>query len=229
MDYDYRMDLHAPRLARSALQAPSLAAYEPWVRVDLHDYRARQGTLVRGQVGVRLARLDEDLTRRRAGVGLLAATAWASPALRTAGTYGPPALFRAPLLVRDRDALVDRLVRHGMVCGYIYDPPLDDYAGAEFVEPSPDPAAARWFASHVLPADPLLAPQVTRALAREAANPARYGTGGGAPGHGDQGRDGERGRDRDRDRDQGRDRDRDNGRDHGRGCDHDRARHAPAP
>lgn len=164
----FRMDLHAPRLAASACRAPSLAAYEPWVRVDLHGFRARHGPLVRGQLALRMARLDEDLARRRAGVSLLSDTAWASPALRERAAHdGPLALFRVPLLVHDRDALVERLVHHDVVAGYIYDPPLDDYAGAEFVEPSPDPTAARWFASHVLPADPLLARRISKAFARE--------------------------------------------------------------
>lgn len=164
----FRMDLHAPRLAAAACRAPSLAAYEPWVRVDLHGFRARHGPLVRGQLALRMARLDEDLARRRAGVSLLSDTAWASPALRERAAHdGPLALFRVPLLVHDRDALVERLVHHDVVAGYIYDPPLDDYAGAEFVEPSPDPTAARWFASHVLPADPLLARRISKAFARE--------------------------------------------------------------
>ncbi|MEV0558049.1 DegT/DnrJ/EryC1/StrS family aminotransferase [Streptomyces sp. NPDC050597] len=165
---DFRMALHAPRLSASALRAPSLTAYESWIRVDLHDFRTRHGTLVRGQLKLRMALLDENLTRRRAGVGVLSGTPWASPALRDrAATGGPLPLFRVPLLVHDRDALVRRLVRHGVVAGYIYDPPLDDYAGAEFVEPSPDPSSARWFASHVLPADPLLARTLTAALTRE--------------------------------------------------------------
>ncbi|MGW3418771.1 DegT/DnrJ/EryC1/StrS family aminotransferase [Streptomyces phaeochromogenes] len=165
---DFRMALHAPRLAASALQAPSLTAYEPWIRVDLHDFRTRHGTLVCGQLKLRMALLDENLTRRRAGVSVLSGTAWASPALRDrAARGGPLPLFRVPLLVHDRDALVQRLVRHGVVAGYIYDPPLDDYAGAEFVEPSPDPTSARWFASHVLPADPLLARTLTAALTKE--------------------------------------------------------------
>jgi dTDP-4-amino-4,6-dideoxygalactose transaminase len=167
----FRMALHAPRLTASA---PSLTAYEPWVRVDLHGFRVRHGTLVRGQLTLRMSRLDDDLTRRRAGVALLAGTAWASPALRErAVPDGPLPLFRVPLLVHDRDALLHRLVDHGMVCGYVYDPPLDDYAGAEFVEPSPDPSAARWFASHVLPADPLAARRTTGALTRERAATAR--------------------------------------------------------
>ncbi|WP_345034224.1 DegT/DnrJ/EryC1/StrS family aminotransferase [Streptomyces sannanensis] len=167
---DYRMALHAPRLALCGREAPNLAAYEPWVRVDLHGFRSRHGALVRGQLELRMARLDGDLTRRRAGVSLLSGTAWASPALRDPTAHdGPLPLFRVPLLVHDRDTLVDRLVRHGVVAGYVYDPPLDDYAGAEFVEPSPDPSAARWFASHVLPADPLLARKIANALTREQA------------------------------------------------------------
>ncbi|NGO45294.1 DegT/DnrJ/EryC1/StrS family aminotransferase [Streptomyces ureilyticus] len=170
---DFRMPLHAPRLARSAREAPSLTAYEPWVRVDLHDFRSRHGALVRGQLRLRLAGLDANLARRRAGTALLSGTAWASPALRDRSTRdGPPPVFRAPLLVHDRDALVERLVNHGVVAGYIYDPPLDDYAGPEFVEPSPAPSAARWFASHVLPADPLLARRITAALTKEQATTA---------------------------------------------------------
>ncbi|MFF8353494.1 DegT/DnrJ/EryC1/StrS family aminotransferase [Streptomyces chartreusis] len=170
---DFRMALHAPRLAGSARHAPSLAAYEPWVRVDLHGFRSRHGALVRGQLELRMALLDGDLARRRAGVSLLSGTTWATPALRERTSHeGPPSLFRVPLLVHDRDALVERLVDHGVVAGYIYDPPLDDYAGAEFVEPSPSPAAARWFAAHTLPADPLVARRVIGALTKEKATPA---------------------------------------------------------
>ncbi|MBD0840517.1 DegT/DnrJ/EryC1/StrS family aminotransferase [Streptomyces sp. TRM68416] len=171
---DFRMELHAPRLSDSARSAPSLTAYEPWVRVDLHGFRTRHGSFVRGQLGLRMARLDEDLARRRAGVLLLAGTAWApAPLHERTVHHGPLPLFRVPLLVHGRDALLERLVDHGMVCGYVYDPPLDDYAGGEFVEPSPAPAAARWFASHVLPADPLLARVVVGALTKERVATAR--------------------------------------------------------
>ncbi|MCX4906361.1 DegT/DnrJ/EryC1/StrS family aminotransferase [Streptomyces sp. NBC_00878] len=165
---DFRMPLRAPLLSAAAREAPSLMAYEPWIRVDLHDYRSRHGALVRGQLALRMARLDDNLARRRAGVGLLSATPWASPALSDRAARGSPLpLVRVPLLVHDRDALVDRLVNHGVVTGYIYDPPLDDYAGTEFVDPSPDPTPARWFAAHVLPADPLLAGSLTDALTTE--------------------------------------------------------------
>ncbi|CAM5684664.1 DegT/DnrJ/EryC1/StrS aminotransferase family protein OS=Streptomyces alboniger OX=132473 GN=CP975_01335 PE=3 SV=1 [Streptomyces alboniger] len=169
----FRMDLRPRQLARAAHRAPSLSAYASWVRVDLHGFRSRHGALVRGQVKLRMDRLEGDLARRRVGVSLLGGTAWAGQALRDRSLREAPApLFRVPLLVHDRDALLDRLVDHGLVCGYVYDPPLDDYAGAEFVEPSPDPAAARWFAAHTLPADPLLARQVIDALTEERARPA---------------------------------------------------------
>ncbi|QEV16328.1 DegT/DnrJ/EryC1/StrS family aminotransferase [Streptomyces alboniger] len=169
----FRMELHPLRLADRASRAPGLTAYEPWVRVDLHGYRSRHGALVRAQLKLRVDRLDGDLARRAVGVSLLSGTAWAAPALRERpGCDGPLPLFRAPLLVQDRDALLERLVDHGVVCGYVYDPPLDDYAGAEFVEPSPAPWAARWFAAHVLPADPLLARGITNALTREGARAA---------------------------------------------------------
>ncbi|MEU9291173.1 DegT/DnrJ/EryC1/StrS family aminotransferase [Streptomyces sp. NPDC048275] len=171
---DFRMALHAPRLSGCAREAPSLTAYEPWVRVDLHGFRSRHGALVRGQLILRLARLDDDLARRRVGVSLLSGSPWATPVLRDRTAHdGPLPLFRVPLLVHDRDALVERLVGRGVVCGYVYDPPLDDYAGAEFVDPSPDPSAARWFASHVLPVDPLLARKIANALVREQATTAR--------------------------------------------------------
>ncbi|MET8023359.1 DegT/DnrJ/EryC1/StrS family aminotransferase [Streptomyces avermitilis] len=179
---DFRMALHAARLSGCAREAPSLAAYEPWVRVDLHGFRSRHGALVRGQLKLRMDRLDDDLARRTVGVSLLSGTAWASPALRDRPAHsGHLPLFRVPLLVHDRNTLIERLVRHGVVSGYVYDPPLDDYAGAEFVDPSPDPSAARWFASHVLPADPLLARVITNALTREQATTAHPPTPAPAP------------------------------------------------
>ncbi|GAA5706925.1 hypothetical protein AQJ43_04880 [Streptomyces avermitilis] len=179
---DFRMALHAERLSGCAREAPSLAAYEPWVRVDLHGFRSRHGALVRGQLTLRMDRLDDDLARRAVGVSLLSGTAWASPALRDRTAHnGHLPLFRVPLLVHDRNALIERLVSHGVVTGYVYDPPLDDYAGAEFVEPSPDPSAARWFASHVLPADPLLARGITNALTAEQAATAHPSTPAAAP------------------------------------------------
>lgn len=80
-------------------------------------------------------------------------------------------LFRVPLLVADRDAAVTALAKRRITTGYLYDPPLDVYAGDVFTDASPHPAPAAWFARHALPADPLRAGQVIAALDELGAEP----------------------------------------------------------
>jgi len=63
-------------------------------------------------------------------------------------------LLRVPLLVEGRDAVALELRRRGINVFFVYAPPLDEYAGPEFCEPSPLPEAARWWAAHILPIDP---------------------------------------------------------------------------
>ncbi|MEU8650876.1 DegT/DnrJ/EryC1/StrS family aminotransferase [Streptomyces sp. NPDC048737] len=84
----------------------------------------------------------------------------------------PQPLFRVPLFVADRDAAIAALARRDIVVGYLYDPPLDDYAGADFTDLSPDPTGARWFARHALPVDPLRAREVVDVLEESGARPA---------------------------------------------------------
>ncbi|MDT9696621.1 DegT/DnrJ/EryC1/StrS family aminotransferase [Streptomyces sp. P17] len=173
----FRMELHERHLREAAGRRPDLMAFDRWVRVDLHGYRREHGRLLRHALRRRMSGLDADLSRRRAGTRLLGGTVWAAAGVRGAVAEGVedrhvPPLFRVPLMVRDRDGLVARLERCGVVSGYVYDPPLDDFAGPEFVEPSPAPEAARWFAAHALPVDPLLARRMMRLLQREAPQPA---------------------------------------------------------
>ncbi|WP_078962606.1 DegT/DnrJ/EryC1/StrS family aminotransferase [Streptomyces sp. SCSIO 75703] len=179
-----RMPLRPAELARAADAAPDLTAYDSWVRVDLHDYRLRSGRLRLGRVARHLDRLDEVLERCREGTELLLATPWApppDPGRRPAGGGVQP-LFRVPLLVEDRDAARRALDRRGLPVGYLYDPPLDDYAGPGFTDPSPAPGAARWFARHALPVDPLRARRVLRVLEECGARPARAPEGPGPSG-----------------------------------------------
>jgi hypothetical protein len=167
---EIRMPLRPGELARAV--APDLDAYDPWVRVDMHDYRLRSGRFRLGRVERRLGRLDEVLAGCRAGTELLLSTPWAHPAggRRPGGPAQP--LFRVPLFVADRDAAIAALARRGIVVGYLYDPPLDDYAGKEFTDPSPAPEGARWFARHALPVDPLRARTVVEVLERSGARQA---------------------------------------------------------
>ncbi|NJP90524.1 DegT/DnrJ/EryC1/StrS aminotransferase family protein [Nonomuraea sp. FMUSA5-5] len=147
----YRIALRADELELALKQVPSLPPFDPWVRADLHDYRAHRGALVRWYQRRRVARVPRDRARRVAGVQRLAELPTVAPAVLD--DLSRP-LFRVPLLVRDRDAAIEELERHGVSTGYLYDPAYDDYAPA-FTEHSPDPAPARWWARHVLPVDPM--------------------------------------------------------------------------
>ncbi|GHB55651.1 hypothetical protein GCM10010377_53410 [Streptomyces viridiviolaceus] len=173
---EIRMPLRPEELARAVASAPDLGAHDPWVRVDMHDYRLRSGRFRLTRIGRKLDRLDDVLARCRAGTELLLSTPWAGPAGRTGRGAGPSGraqpLFRVPLFVADRDAATAALARRGVVVGYLYDPPLDDYAGADFTDPSPSPEGARWFARHALPVDPLRARTVVEALEESGARPA---------------------------------------------------------
>ncbi|MFF5254812.1 DegT/DnrJ/EryC1/StrS family aminotransferase [Streptomyces leeuwenhoekii] len=172
---EIRMPLRPRELARAGAEAPGLGAYDPWVRVDMHDYRLRSGPLRLARIGRGLDRLDEVLAACRAGTELLLSTPWAPPAgagRRAGHPDRAQPLFRVPLLVADRDAAVAALARRGIVVGYLYDPPLDDYAGADFTDVSPVPEGARWFARHALPVDPLRARAVADVLEECGARPA---------------------------------------------------------
>ncbi|MFJ6855428.1 DegT/DnrJ/EryC1/StrS family aminotransferase [Streptomyces sp. NPDC091271] len=164
-----RMPLRPAELRQALGASPSLEAFHSWVRVDMHDYRIAPGRSRVRRVARLLAGLDERLAAHRTGTERLLATRWAPPV--PAGAPVQP-LFRVPLLVADRDAAVAALSRRRITVGYLYDPPLDTYAGPAFTDPSPAPAEAAWFARHALPVDPLRAGAVIEILAAAGARPA---------------------------------------------------------
>ncbi|WP_327582303.1 DegT/DnrJ/EryC1/StrS family aminotransferase [Nonomuraea sp. NBC_00507] len=147
----------AGRLTEPGTLYPGLDALAPWVRADNHHYRMRQGLLTERHALRRLRVLEATRERRLAGVRRLAELETVAPGVRE---HLDQPLFRVPLLVEDRDKAIEALRREGVITGYVYDPPFDDYAPG-LVEPSPAPAAARWWSQHTLPIDPL---QVDRAL-----------------------------------------------------------------
>ncbi|MFI9584128.1 DegT/DnrJ/EryC1/StrS family aminotransferase [Streptomyces sp. NPDC052236] len=173
---EIRMELRPGELkqALSAAPAPApppLTDFHSWIRVDMHDYRRRPGSLRLRRTRRLLGRLDTRLAAHRAGTGRLLETRWAVPRPGRPGPVQP--LFRVPLLVADRDAAIAALARRRITVGYLYDPPLDTYAGEVFTDPSPAPERAAWFARHALPVDPLLAEQVISVLTELDAQPAR--------------------------------------------------------
>lgn len=174
---EIRMPLRAGELKQALAAAPGLAPFHSWVRVDMHDYRLGPGPGRLRRTGRLLARLDATLAAHRAGTERLLASEW--------GPGGGPGeaqpLFRVPLLVEDRDAAIAALARRRIVTGYLYDPPLDTYAGDLFTDPSPAPEPAAWFARHALPVDPRRADEVIEVLRaagiRAVRPPAGFGTG----------------------------------------------------
>jgi hypothetical protein len=153
----HRMPLRPNELRLALAAAPSLPAFDSWVRVDRHDYRVASGSGTLRTALRRLRRLDTDRDRRIEGVSRLRTLEAAAPAVRRGE---PLPLFRVPLLVDDRVAVSAQLERVLLGIGYIYDPPLDDFAGAEFAQPSPSPGAARVWTRRVFPVDPLEAEKI---------------------------------------------------------------------
>lgn len=164
---EIRMALRPGELKEAVAGAPALDDFNSWIRVDLHDYRLTPGRTRLRRIERSLRRLDTRLAACRTGAERLAASRWAAP--RT-GPVQP--LFRVPLLVEDRAAAMAALARHRITTGYLYDPPLDEYAGEMFTDPSPAPENAAYFARHALPVDPLRAEQVLSILHRSGIAPA---------------------------------------------------------
>jgi hypothetical protein len=146
----WRVPLRAPQL-KIALSGNDLGQFDQWMQTAYPDYRMQQGSggLKRSLTGLR--DLAGDREARTAGVLRLRELDAVAPAAREGA---PLPLLRVPLLIEDRDAVAVQLRRHRINVYFIYAPPLDDYAGSAFSEPSPASEAARWWAAHVLPVDP---------------------------------------------------------------------------
>jgi hypothetical protein len=158
----WRVPLRERQLSRG-LAHRGLDELDPWMATAYADYRmpqrvaALQGTLsaVRG--------LEIDRSRRLAGVEMLRRLPAAARGVRDSDARP---LLRVPFLVRNRNAVAADLRRRGIPVYFVYDPPLDQYA-PHLVERAVDDSdsAATWWASHVLPIDPLDAGEVAALVA----------------------------------------------------------------
>lgn len=115
------------------------------------DYRMGQRSTGLRRTLAALRDVERDREERLAGVVRLRELDAVAPAAQEGS---PQPLLRVPLLIEDRDAVASALHQRGINVYFVYDPPLDEYAGPEFVEPSPAPDAASWWSRHVLPVDP---------------------------------------------------------------------------
>ena len=157
----HRMPLREVDLRAATALAPGLEPFHAWIRVDRRDYNVRPTPFLLGRALRGLRALSRDRARRVEGVDRLRALPIAATSVREGD---PQPLFRVPLLVEHREQVISRLERHIVGIGYIYDPPLDDYAGPDFAEPNPEPRTSRSWARKVLPVDPLEAEAVMRLI-----------------------------------------------------------------
>ncbi|KIF74744.1 hypothetical protein QR77_13665 [Streptomyces sp. 150FB] len=170
---EIRMPLRAGELEQALTRAPGLGDFNSWVKVDMHAYRLSPGRVRLRRTERLLAGLDARLDAHLAGTERLLRTPWAAPGAGASGPEPVQPLFRVPLLVQDRHAALAALARRRITVGYLYDPPLDAYAGEAFTDPSPAPEPAAWFARHALPVDPCRAEEVIAVLTASGARPAR--------------------------------------------------------
>jgi hypothetical protein len=158
----WRVPLQAPRL-RVALSDIGLDQIDGWMGTGYPDYRMAQQSRHLKRTLASLHDIERDREQRIAGVLRLRTLDAVAPAGRE-GAAQP--LLRVPLLVEDRDAVALELRRSRINVHFVYDPPLDDYSGSEFSEPSSAPEAARWWGAHVLPIDPHDADRILEMVGR---------------------------------------------------------------
>ncbi len=139
----WRVPLRAARLEH-ACSSGDLGQFDVWMQTAYPDYRMRQRSSHLKRTLGALRDLGRDREERIAGVLRLRALDAVAPAAREGD---PLPLLRVPLLIEDRDAVALELRRRGINVFFVYAPPLDEYSGPEFCEPSPLPEAARWWAS----------------------------------------------------------------------------------
>lgn len=150
----HRMLLKPEALAAGLGEGGGLDRLDPWVRVDLHSYRQEPLPARVEATRIELERFEANRKARLEGTRKLRTLG-----LTPADVHVPvdEALFRFPLFVRDREASLARLAREDFVVDYVYDPPLDRYAGERFADAiASSPRAIRW-SRDVLPVDPLRA------------------------------------------------------------------------
>jgi dTDP-4-amino-4,6-dideoxygalactose transaminase len=160
----FRMPLREKQLRSAMIAGRSLDAFDVWVRVDAPEYRFKLRHTELESLYQRLRDLPSDTAKRKQGVAQLADLAVCAPGVHTSSIQP---YLRVPLLVEGRDAIRSQLMRNGLRVIYIYDPPLDDYAGLEFAEPATEQDNARWWARHVLPVNPMQAVQFLQIVERE--------------------------------------------------------------
>jgi len=161
---EWRVPLRASRLRGAVSANNGLEPFDEWMNTAYPDYRMGQRSSGVRRTLAALRDVERDRRERLAGVVRLRELDAVAPGAQA----GPPQpLLRVPLLIENRDSVANALHQRGINVYFVYDPPLDEYAGPEFVEPSSAPGAASWWSRHVLPVDPHDAREVVKLVRRK--------------------------------------------------------------
>jgi DegT/DnrJ/EryC1/StrS aminotransferase family len=147
----YRMSFETTTVRQAQREGGGLDRFDRWVRVDNHMYRTWPLRFTRRATLRRLEAFEDNRRRRLAGARKICELG-----LTPAGLPSDTALFRVPLLIRQRDQVRSHFAKRGLALDYIYDPPLDVYA-PELTEPVATSRSAAQWSRDVLPVDPLVA------------------------------------------------------------------------
>jgi hypothetical protein len=149
----YRMPYETTAVRQAQNEGGGLDRFDRWVRVDNHMYRTWPLRFSRRATLRRLAAFEENRRRRLAGARKLFELGLTPAGLPVSSDT---ALFRVPLLVREREKVRAHFAERGLALDYIYDPPLDVYAPG-LTERLASPCGAAHWSRDVLPVDPVLA------------------------------------------------------------------------
>ncbi|MCH7664194.1 MAG: hypothetical protein IH859_10050 [Chloroflexi bacterium] len=141
---------------KQAIEDDELSKFDSWLQVDGPHYRTGLPNSSVLTVEKAIMKFDYLRNNRLEGVKQLLSLPSAPPSLRE---FADQPLLRVPLLIMDRDEVAAKLRMHGLRTPYIYDPPLDIYAGPSFTKSPFATENSEWWSAHVLPIDPLMSDQ----------------------------------------------------------------------
>jgi hypothetical protein len=150
----HRMPYDLAQVTQARAEGAGLDRFDRWVRVDNAGYRTLPLAVQAQETLRELERLEETRLLRIEGTRKLLSLDLTSS---TIPIPDDGSLFRVPLFVGERERALQHLSARGLRSDYIYDPPLDLYAGPELAESLPSPESARAWSRDVLPVDPLQA------------------------------------------------------------------------
>lgn len=150
----HRMEYSVQHVLNMLEAGGGLGRFDGWVGIDHRAYRMAVRNSDQVSTLRELQNFEQNRQRRLHGTKRLLELGLASPDVPLPQDG---ALFRVPLFVRNREAVLRSFAARSLHLDYIYDPPLTIYVSPRLaIKLSSRPEAERW-SHNVLPVDPLQA------------------------------------------------------------------------